>query len=1067
MNTPAKIVVSNTYFSSFEKVMNDAKNLANEDKFANIIFVVPDKFSLNAEQFLFADEKNQSWFNIWTTTLSRLVSKVLQKEDQNYTILTKNAGIMLVSKILQENASKISTYKKLLNNYGLAEKMFNVINLLKSSGVKPSELLQNFDDSNFGLKIKDIFVVFSKYEKQMQTLPDKITRLEIFNKKIKNDEYIKKSHIFFANFESFTNAQLDTLAGLAKFSKSFEIGLCANTKQNNANIYDNVVFSRVIDKFKETFVQYDIENITANFGKEQNQIAKNLFAYQDVEPVETSKISLFECANIEEEVQNVASEIKYLVIEKGYRFDDINIAVCGLGDYQNAIEKIFDEYDFSYYVDKQRDMLSHYFSKTLCKIFDFACGQNSLSDCISIVKSPLFDFDGEAKDIFENYCQKHNIFGAKLYKKFALENTKEENIADLVRGIFDLIKDFCEQMSKCEFVADYVIALSQFLQNINAKERILDFAEKEPNVVLKNIDQQVFEKFEEILQSAVNLFCKTEMSKQMFFEMLKSNLSATNLKTVPLVCDAIFVGDASNSTYLPKKVLFVLGASNQRMPVYQSDYGTITDAEIAKIKSNQIVNPTIKELNKREKFKLFNLVLNWRERLVLSYSTVTSAGVESKSEFVTALQKLFLFDKKMLPVQKMANNYLLAESDDKLAPYVIGSFLNAIKVSKNNQFDKLQNVVLVNLNNMIEKEKSKFVEQNKFQISNAKQALFAKNYTSISQIEKYFSCPFNQFLTYAIKPQDKPKFELKPYEIGNILHKIAEIFVSEYKKSNYQIDFENMVKDIANRVVSQPEYAKVKENIIVVSNLFEEAERFCFAIKHQIECGNYLPFGTEWQFDDWALSSGLKMKGFVDRVDVCQNDNSVRIIDYKTGNQSFDFASAYYGTKLQLVCYLKIVGEYLKKKPTGAFYMPVRNSFSTSKKSNLSNYMLDGFLLDDDLVRQNFDREILKNSKSDVIKVKYTKSGAPDSRSLGTSLDGKSFLDLQNYCFDIANLATKEMLDGYILPKPIKDKDNKLACEHCEFKAICQYNAEENGYRKMTKKDKHSFSKEDGGGEDE
>lgn len=1066
MDKFAKIVVSNTYFSSFEKVIFDAKNLAEKDKFANIIFVVPDKFSLNAEQFLFSNTQRQSWFNIWTTTLSRLVSKVLQNEDKNHTVLTKNTGIMLVSKILQENLDKISTYKKVLNNYALAEKMFNVINLLKSSGVKPNELLQNFDNSNFGLKIKDIFVVYSEYEKQMASLPDKITRLEIFNQKIKHDEYIKKSHIFFANFESFTNAQLDTLTQLAKSANSFEIGLCANSHQKNANVYDNVVFARIISKFKEKFVPYQIENITANFGKEQNQIAKNMFSFDKIEPIDTNKISLFECANIEEEVQNVASEIKYLVLEKKHSFEDINVAVCGLGDYQSVIEKVFADFDFPFYVDKQRDMLSHYFSKTLCKIFDFSCGQNSMSDCISIVKSPLFDFDEESKDIFEDFCQKHNIFGKKLCKVFKIENSQQELVANSVRTVFDTINDFCEQMDNCESVADYVFALSQFLQKIDAKERMVQYAEMEPNVVLKNIDLQVFEKFEDILQSVINLFGSSKMPKEMFFEMIKSNLSATNLKTVPLVCDAIFVGDASESTYLPKKVLFVLGASSQRMPVYQSDYGTITDSEIAKIKANQLVNPTIKELNKREKFKLFNLILSWQQRLVLSYSTVTSAGVESKSEFVTALQKLFLFDNKPLPVQKMANNYWLAESDEKFAPYIVGSFLNAIKISKNNQFEKMRNAVLVNLNNMIEKEKTQFVQNNKFEIANAKQAIFPKNVTSTSQIEQYFCCPFKQFVSYAIKPQQKQKYDIKPYEIGSILHKIAEIFVKQYKNDN-QIDISKTVKQIAVHVLDMPDFCKVKKNGIAVHNIFDEAERLCLAIRHQFVCGNYLPYATEWRFDDYILPNGLKLKGFVDRVDVCKNDNSVRIVDYKTGSQTFDFASAYYGTKLQLVCYLKIVAEHLKKRPTGAFYMPVKNSFLSGKKTNLSSYMLDGFLLDNDVVRQNFDKELLKNSQSDVIKVKYTKSGELDSRSLSTSLDGKQFLDLQNYCFEAINNATNEMIDGFIMPKPIKNKDGKIACELCEFKAICQYNAEENGYRKMTKKDKQSFSKNYGDGENE
>ena len=636
-----------------------------------------------------------------------------------------------------------------------------------------------------------------------------------------------------------------------------------------------------------------------------------------------------------------------------------------------------------------------------------------------------------------------------------------------MRSIFDNIKLFCEQIDTCEYVVDYANILNLFLEKIGAKERILQYSLSEPNVVLKNIDEQVFDKFQEIIASAVSMFANVKMSKEMFFEMIKNNLKSTNLKTVPLICDAIFVGDASQSTYLPKKSLFVLGASNARMPMYQGDYGTITDAEVAKIKSKQIVSPTIKELNKREKFKLFNLLTNWQNQLCLSYSTVAGGGVESKSEFLTSIQNLFTFDNKILPIQKAENNYLLTERDESFAPYVVGSFLNAIKISNNNQYQNLQNIVSANLNDLIENEKSNFVNDKKFQISNAKQVLFPKNYTSISQIESYFACPFKQFVSYAIDPQEKPKYEIKAYEIGNILHETAQIFVNEYKKSNKDLDIEKLITEIVAKVINKPEYIKIKENNIASKNLIQEAQRLCYAIKNQIESGNYVPFATEWKFDDFMLENGLKVKGFIDRVDVCTNDNSVRIIDYKTGSQSFDFASAYYGTKLQLVCYLKIVADYLKKKPTGAFYMPVRNMFSSTQKSQQSNFMLDGVMLDEDLTRQNYDKEILQNCKSDIIKAKYTKAGVPDSRSLNTSLDSKRFLELQNYCFDIANIATQEMIDGYIVPKPIKDQGGKMPCDYCEFKAICQYNYVTNGYRKMTKKDKHSFEKDNGGSQDE
>ena len=1061
MKTPARIVVSNTYLSSFEKVVDDAIKLSEKDKFENIVFVVPDGFSLNAEQLLFAHTKRQSFFNIWTTTLSRLVSKVLKNDDKNYAVLTKNTGIMLVSKILLENQDKISTYKKLSNKYSLAEKMFNAINLLKSSGVRPEELLQNFDDSNFGLKIKDIFVVYSEYEKQMAKMPDKITRLEIFDKKVRDDEYIKNSHIFFAHFDSFTNAQLETLTNLAKYAKSFEIGLCANTFQKNAWIYDNVVFQRVISTFKEKSLPYEIENANAHLSSFSNHILKNMFAFEEAEQFETNAISLFECENVDEEVQNTASYIKYLLLEKKYQFDDINVAVCGLGDYQNSIDKIFKEFDFSFYIDKQRDLMSHFFAKALCKIFDFVCGQNSIADCVAIAKSPIFDFDQNAKDCFENYLIKYNVFASMIYKSFKKENSQDELLAESVRTIFDHIKIFAEDLSNCQTVSEYVDALNIFLQKIDAEQKIQNFAKKEIDLVQNSVDEQVFEKFSQILSDASNMFCDVKMTKEMFFEMLKNNMKSTNLKTVPLVCDSVFVGDASKSTFSPKKVLFVLGASQTRMPVYQNDSGTITDAEIGKFVSNRIITPTISELNKREKFKLFNLLLQASENLVLSFSTVTNGGVENKSEFVSALQKLFKTDGKTIGIRKAKNNYLLLEKNPELSAYVVGSFLNALKISEDGQNETLKKQIEINLQNMIEREKNYYIDKNKFQVSDVRKALFKNNRTSISQIESYFSCPFKQFLTYAVKPQDKPKFELKPYEIGDIFHRIAQSFVNLYKTDS-TID-ENIAEKLIVEIVSEPKYERIRENKIVYKNLLTESKRFCMAIKHQIESGNYKPYATEWRFENYKLDNNLNIKGFVDRIDVCQNDNSIRIIDYKTGNQDFDFSDYYYGKKLQLIMYLKIASEMLGKKPASAMYMPVRNSFDGKNENILSSYMLDGVLLDEDLTRENFDKEIKKNSKSDIIKVRYKKDGGLQSRSLSTSLDSKQMLDLQNYCFKIANMATKEMLDGNLMPKPYKD--GGTSCDYCQFRAICQYNLDAKGYRKITTKNKTSFSKNSNQGE--
>src|SRR5574344_2526511 len=125
MSKIANIILSNTYLSGFYKTIEKIKTLTEKDKFENIILVVPDKFSLNAEQLFLEKMGMDSNFNVWVATFSRLISKVIGENDKNFTVLSKNSGTMLVGEIIQKNADKISTYKKLANNYSLAETMYN------------------------------------------------------------------------------------------------------------------------------------------------------------------------------------------------------------------------------------------------------------------------------------------------------------------------------------------------------------------------------------------------------------------------------------------------------------------------------------------------------------------------------------------------------------------------------------------------------------------------------------------------------------------------------------------------------------------------------------------------------------------------------------------------------------------------------------------------------------------------------------------------------------------------------------------------------------------------------
>ena len=1061
------IVLSNTYLSGYYKVIDEIYEKIKKEPNSNIILVVPDKFSLNAEQIFMERTGLSSVFNVWLTTLSRLISKVVDLDTNNFKLLSKNSGTMLVSQIILNNIDKISTYKKVANDYALAENMYNIINLLKSSGVMPADLIKNFDDTNFGYKLKDIYVIYNEYEKQMQNNIDAITRLEIFDEKVKINEYINNSNIYFAMFDSFTNVQYKSLLNLAKNCKSFTISLCANTLQENSMIFDNSIFEKLKNYFYEYHINYEIKNTLLNGSDIQNYLSKNLFtlSYKNkkFKKLETNKIKLIECSNIDEEARYVASKIKYLILEKGYEFDDINVAVNGLADYQLSIQKIFEEFDLPYYLDSSRNLLEHYFTQTIFKVASFVSGQKTISNAISIVMSPLFNLDEIKKYDFQNYCSKYNVFGNEFYKPFAEEKTELCENAECVRkDVFENIQKFENELSKCKSFVDYKNCLISYIESINAKSIIDTISQNQKDVVKKQIDSQIYDKFFKTLDEIDDFVKNIQVSQKNFFDMLSSCLNGVNLLTTPLMCDAIFVGDASQSTYYPRKVLFVMGATQSRMPAYQADYGTMTDSEIAIFKSSNKISPTIKELNKRERFKLFNLLLSASDRLELCFSTQINGQIEFKSEFVVALQNIITTNSKPLAIERYSYEELKIFNDtsSQNSAYMIGTTQNAIKIATGKE-SYLKKILIDNYSQQLDIEKQKYLEDDsRFVIDNTRQKLFVNGKTSTSQIERYFKCPFMQFVDYGIKPKDNPKFEIQNIDVGNILHMVAEKYVLFCIKNNYVFDFENSkkVEQIFDEILKEDKFKIFTKQVYALTNLKSEAVRFCDAIKNQIISSDFKPHYAEKKFENYKLDNNLYISGVVDRIDILDiNSNKyMRIIDYKTGRDSFSFKDIYYGIKIQLLVYMSVIKNILGEKPVSFGYMPIKNKFYDFYDEEFEHFKIDGITLQNDGMILRLDKNLIDNKKSNIINIEFKKDGEFTESTLKYLLEDDEILKLETYTFKVLNNAVKEMLDGYIIPKPYKD-GSYCPCDKCKYKGLCHYKTEVSGYREITKKQKTDF----------
>lgn len=1050
MKNNVELVVSNTYLSSFYHMLDEINDSISKDKFKNIILVVPDKFSLNAEQLFFKHIKTKSVFNVWLTTLSRLINKVLSSKNTSFKLLTKHSGVMLVEKIILKLQNELSSYRKIAKNYNFAEKMFNVINLLKSSGVSPDELKQNISDNNLGKKIKDIHLIYTEYQNYLNNeTMDTITRLQLFNSEIKTNDYVQNSEIYFAMFDSFTNAQHNSLIELAKNCKGLHIGCCYNVLQKNKIIYDNVVFQRLKDAFSASNVGVTTTFCKTNLAPIQHFLLNNLFANTN-NTFETDKVEVLEFDNINDEIIYVASKIKYLVMEKNYSFEDINVAINGLEDYKLEVKKVFNQFDLPYYIDTTKTLSEHYFVKGFLKILDFVCDKNSTVDAITIAKNPIFKQDSNNLATFENFCYQYNIVGDEFFKPFEFSNSNDCLISEKVRSVvFDNIKNLKEHFDCANNLSDFIDCFKKYFEVIDAKNVINEIAKIQTDSVDKKIDEQVYEKVNLVFEECVDMLKSEVVSKELMVEILSSGFETVKISTVPLKCNSVFVGDASTSTFIPKKSLIVVGSTESRMPKYSQDTGTLTDAEITNFKSDNRISPTIKELNHREKFKLFNLILNWTDDLTLTYSLSINGEVQKQSEFVSKICDILTKYGKKLPniSYSQFSEMIFDSSTQNQSAYLVGTLQNALSIASKSQYHKKQ-MQQMGLSDLLNIQEQKYQFKNDYQLKNAKEVLFSRGLTKISQIERYFDCPFKQFVDYGLRPKEHKKFEIQSVDVGNIMHLIAEKFVQYCIKNNYVIkNLNNIVKQLFAEIINTDNYKSLKSKTFALKKIEQECVRFCGAILHQIEQSDYKPKFTEYRFSNYELDSGLTIKGFVDRVDICKDNNSFRVVDYKTGKDKFSYANIYYGLKLQLPAYLKVLKDILGLNPVGTFYMPVKNNYNNYSENEFARYKLDGIMLNENSVLQRLDHNLAENSKSEIVNIAFTKSGELTKNSGNYALNQEELSSIMDYAFQVMNKAIDEMLCGYIQPKPYK-KSEKTSCDYCQYKSVCRYKIQD-GYRRL------------------
>ena len=609
--------------------------------------------------------------------------------------------------------------------------------------------------------------------------------------------------------------------------------------------------------------------------------------------------------------------------------------------------------------------------------------------------------------------------------------------------------------------------------------------------------EQVWQVFRNTLDEFYTIYAEHEIDYATFCEMILTGLKEGAYHIIPPTLDQVTFTNMESPQVHPYKICFIVGADEFAIPK-EVDFQSLLSLENRSLMKEQLLphqflSDRAEQHANQEALLTYQLLLNATEQLYVSYAvnvgartvklapafqqlvqafqwevTVHAEQTGNTDELMTLSSSFGKFRMQLSPVLRMIRDAY--ETQCSLSPNLIG----LIELLEHDAVTQLGESVwqfikrVFNFSNLpINLNPSTALQ------------LFGKNiHASVSKIEQYYQDPYSHFLLYGLKIRERDLFEVSAAKTGDYFHAFLEQFINQLLKAGKQL------------VNATPEqlmtiFQKVQAQFVqdYQYNLFQSHPRMK-AIKYQMDrrLMQFIDFTRRQQqavsthivqtealfgpYQDAALegfvyplSSGgkLAIRGKIDRIDYVGSQQLVQVIDYKSGNKSFDIVDTYYGLDLQVLTYLSVaMKQYKDKQPLGAFYQPLIHGYQEGNQetwqmpnsSSLYDNRLKGVLSIPPSKLVEIEPQIENAKRSEV----YPATLKQDGYSANSSYyDEQALSTLLTYTHWLFRQAAEQMQSGVIALQPFKQERYTPALRP-QFRVITGFDATENyqAYRHKT-----------------
>ncbi len=1064
------------------------------------IVLVPEQFTMQAQRDLVMASPNKGILNIEVLSFNRLAHRVLEETGENRRMILNDVGKnFVIRKVAGDHEEKLTVLGRNLRKMGYINEVKAAISEFTQYDIAPDDLDEMVENAkeypNLYYKLKDIQVLYKEFQEFLRgkyITGDEV--LDVLSMVAGKSKLLKDSVIVLDGFTGFTPIQNKLLREILTVCEKMMITITMD-KRENPYVYQHPYQLFALSKQMVTGlvkiareIKIELEEPVYLYEKPIYRFRENkalaflesyLFRYsRERYDAEQSALQIWCARNPKEEIDFVAQKIRYLVRTQGYRYRDIAVLAGDVNAYSNHIEQAFSKYDLPIFMDHKRSILLNSCVEYIRSLLNMAEQNFTYESVFRYLRTGFSNISQRNVDILENYVLALGIRGYKKWQEKWVRRTigmEESALAEVNRIREEFVASTEEVMavlkSRNKTVYDVTKALHSFFIKGELQQRVREYQTKfeiEGELSLEKEYAQVYRIVIELLDQFVELMGDERISIKEYAELLDAGLEEAKVGIIPPSTDQIVVGDLERSRMKDVKVIFLIGVNDIYIPGVSEKSGLLSEYDRKRLADQgAVLAPNVKEQTYIQKFYLYLILTKPSSQVFLTYSKSSGDGKAIRPAYlISDLLKMFTKLRVHEVSQSIRDKELTVEGG---VDAIVGGlqrkqegFESAWKelytwYKKHPQWcEKIEQLV----------EAAFYCNEERRLTKETAKGLYGELLKgSVTRLEKFSACAYAHFLKYGLCLREREMYQFQAVDMGNLFHGAIERFAKKLEQAGYgwtevpegmqetfvQDSVDESIVDYGNSILYSS--ARNEYNILRLKRMLR---RTVWALTKQLEKGDFVPTGYEVVFEG----------GKIDRIDVCEDEDKlyVKVIDYKTGEKTFNLGELCYGLQMQLVVYMNAALDLEKSKhpekiviPAGLLYYRMKDPI-VDKPANdklaedviLQELRPDGVVQGSEEVLEHFDRGFTGTSQ--VIPVAKTQAGVLSKTS--KILSEEEFYIISEYAKKQAQKVRGEILDGNIELNPYVLGGN-TGCDYCPYHSVCGFDEKIDGheYRRLEKLD--------------